>query len=390
MAEQTMDPRELPYQRYGIPRLGFRNYWYPAMRVRDLGARPRAVRLLGEEIVVFRDQGRIYALQDRCPHRGVRLSPGACQFPGSGTLSCPYHGWTFDGGDGRLVAALMEGPQSSLVQKGSVSVKAFPVEQRLGLIFIYVGDMEAPPIDDELPPFMADPRRFFSLTAFEDYGVNWRYLVDNWPHDHHGPYLHRNSPELAFQPMLPFGQTVETEEIEGGKGLRVRAAGGLREGDYPGLGRFPRDGWRRRLGPTGRGATDDYTSSKAYRVYGIRSQFEMRLPSIVVVGRQSGEYCLVQWAVPIDEDRTRLFNINNFRRMGALREAWDRFNYRVWRGWAHDRIFSGQDKVVVEQMVPGPERLSRTDVGVTAWRRYAGSHARRPPEIAPLRQVNAQ
>ena len=390
MAEQTIDPRELPYQRYGIPRLGFRNYWYPAMRVRDLGARPKAARLLGEEIVVFRDQGRIFALQDRCPHRGVRLSPGACQFPGSGTLSCPYHGWTFDGGDGRLVAALMEGPQSSLVQKGSVSVKAFPVEQRLGLIFIYVGDMEAPPIDDELPPFMADASKFFSLTAIEDYGVNWRYLVDNWPHDHHGPYLHRNSPELAFQPMLPFGQTVETEEIEGDKGLRVRAVGGMREGDYPGLGRFPRDGWRRRLGPTGRGATDDYTSSKAYRVYGIRAQFEMRLPSIVVVGRQSGEYCLVQWAVPIDEDRTRLFNINNFRRMGALREAWDRFNYAVWRGWAHDRIFSGQDKVVVEQMVPGPERLSRTDVGVTAWRRYAGSHARRPPEIAPLRQVNAQ
>jgi len=48
------------------------------------------------------------------------------------------------------------------------------------------------------------------------------------------------------------------------------------------------------------------------------------LPGLVVVGRLSGEYCLVQWAVPIDAGTTRCFNINNWRRLGRWREIVDR------------------------------------------------------------------
>lgn len=385
MTETTVDLSELPYQRFGIPKLGFRNYWYPVLAAGKLGRKPKAVRLLGEDVVLFRDGGQIYALADRCPHRGAKLSPGSCEFPGSGTISCPYHGWTFDGRDGKLVAALMEGPESAVV--GKVGVKSYPVAERAGLIFVFVGDMAAPPIDDDLPPFMADPQQFFSLSVSVEYAMNWRALVDNWPQDHHGPYAHRNSPELMLQPLLPFGQRVLTDEIEGGKGIAVRGAGGMRSADFPGLGRFPNDGYRRLLKPTGRGNMMEHEQSKAYRVYGIKSLVELRLPSLVVVGRQSGEYCLVQWAVPIDANRTLLFNINNFRRHGPLLALWHRVHYRVWRRWAHDWIFSGQDKTIVESMVPGPERLSRTDVGVAAWRRYAGEHARRPETPQQLRSV---
>jgi nitrite reductase/ring-hydroxylating ferredoxin subunit len=385
MIETGIDVAELPYQRFGIPRLGFRNYWYPAMAAGALGKKPKAVRLLGEDIVVYRDGGQVYALADRCPHRGVKLSPGSCEFPGSGTISCPYHGWTFDGRNGRLVAALMEGPQSTIV--GKVAVKSYPVAERAGLIFVFVGDMKVPPIDDDLPPFMADPAKFFSLSVSVEYAMNWRYLVDNWPQDHHGPYLHRNSPELMFQPMLPFNQSVETEEIEGGKGIAVRGVGGIKQGDFPALGRFPRDERRRFMKPTGRGNIMEHEQSKAFRVYGIKSLVELRLPGLVVVGRRSGEYCLVQWAVPIDETRTLLFNINNFRRHGPLLELWNRTHYAMWRRWAHDHVFSGQDKTVVESMVPGAERLSRTDVGVIAWRKYAGEHARHAPQTPKLRSV---
>jgi len=42
-------------------------------------------------------------------------------------------------------------------------------------------------------------------------------------------------------------------------------------------------------------------------------------------------------------------------------------------------MFSDQDKVLIESTIPGPERLSKTDVGVIAWRKFAGAHARRPP-----------
>jgi hypothetical protein len=110
---------------------------------------------------------------------------------------------------------------------------------------------------------------------------------------------------------------------------------------------------------------------------------------MVVVGRQSGEYCLVQWATPIDETTTRCFNINNWRRHGTLRGLYDRAHYYLWRGWAHDGTFSGQDKRMVEGLVPGPERLSKTDAGVIAWRKYAGAHARRAPEQDSLRHRGA-
>ena len=102
----------------------------------------------------------------------------------------------------------------------------------------------------------------------------------------------------------------------------------------------------------------------------------------MVVGRRSGEYCLIQWAVPIDAETTRCFNINTWRRLGRWRAIYDRVHYHLWRGWAHDWIFSGQDKTMVEALVPGPERLSKTDVGVIAWRKFAGAHARRSTENA--------
>ncbi len=118
--DQPNDPGELPYRRYGIPKLGFENYWYPIILESELGHKPKAVRLLGRDVVLFRDGGRLFALEDRCPHRGVKLSLGHCNYPGSGTVSCPYHGWTFEGTSGRLVAALMEGPDAPIVGKVGV------------------------------------------------------------------------------------------------------------------------------------------------------------------------------------------------------------------------------------------------------------------------------
>jgi hypothetical protein len=106
---------------------------------------------------------------------------------------------------------------------------------------------------------------------------------------------------------------------------------------------------------------------------------------LTVVGRLSGEYSLIQWAVPIDGETTRCFNINNWRRIGRARELYDRAHYYVFRKWTHDRMFSDQDKVLIESTMPGPERLSKTDVGAIAWRKFAGTHARRPPADAKLR-----
>lgn len=381
-AEQ--DPAELPYARHGIPKTGFRNYWYPILRSSELHAKPKPVRLMGEDIALYRDGGKLYGVADRCPHRGIKLSAGECLYAGTGTISCPYHGWTFDGKDGRLVAALMDGPNAPITAK--VHVKSYPVQAFAGLIWIFMGDMEAVPLREDLPDYIAAQDKFFTLSTYEDYQANWRLLVDNWPHDHHGPFAHRNAPELLFQPILPFAMNVTTEKLPGNKGISFDGTDGITKAWFPGLGAFPDRNWWRVMRPTGRGKTADFSSSKAAKIYGIPNQFELRLPGVVVVGRQSGEYCLVQWATPIDEHTTRCFNINNWRRHGKLRELMDRLHYYAWRGWAHDKLFSGQDKRLVECHVPGPERLSKSDAGVTAWRRFAGAHARRP-EGTPMRDA---
>src|SRR5262245_26962007 len=99
-----------PYERDGVPALGFRNYWYPALGSGALGRKPRRVTMLGENVVLFRESGKLFALQDRCAHRGARLSLGRCEFPSTGTITCSYHGWTYDGRTGQCLAKLMEGP----------------------------------------------------------------------------------------------------------------------------------------------------------------------------------------------------------------------------------------------------------------------------------------
>jgi phenylpropionate dioxygenase-like ring-hydroxylating dioxygenase large terminal subunit len=375
----TVQP-DAPYERVGVPTLGFRNYWYPVLPARKLGRRPRAISVLGEQIVLFRDGGKLYALENRCPHRGIRLSAGSCRFPGSGTISCAYHGWTFRGADGSLAAALMEGPNAPIERK--VRVQSYPVTERAGVIWLFVGDMAAVPLEDDLPDWIHDQDRFFQITYAIDYRCNWRAIVDNWTNDHHAAFVHGYSPELIFQPHLPFAQTLEPQPLADGGGMKFPGRDGIRSAEFPGLGRYPRRTWHRFMKPTGRGASRDLLTAKARDVYKVKDPYQTRLPGLILIGRPQGEYTLVQWVVPLDAGTTRLFNINCFRRHGWLRGLYDRAHYTLWRRWAHDVVFSGQDKRILEQLIPGEERLSRTDIGVIAWRKFAGGNARKPDQAA--------
>jgi phenylpropionate dioxygenase-like ring-hydroxylating dioxygenase large terminal subunit len=372
-----------PYAKDGVPELGFRNYWYPIATSAKVGRKPRRTLLCGEEVVLFRDGGKVHALADRCAHRGARLSRGKCEFPNSGTISCPYHGWTFDGKTGACVAALMEGPTAAM---HNVRIRAYPVADRFGVIWVWVGDMEPVSLFEDIPEWLAEPDAWYTMAVECDYRCNWRVLVDNYSHEYHGPYVHRMSPELILQPNMPFAYDLEIDELPGGNGVGYRPKGGIRAGDYPGLGRWPRKEWYRFMKPTGRGKVPNVAKSKAEAVYGIKHLRQQRMPGYALIGRTSGEYWLSQHATPLDADNCRLINLNMFRRRGRLSEIYDRVNYAAWRGWAHDIVFSGQDKRLLDDLKPGAEKLSRTDKGVVFWRKYAVLHARRPPEPMPVRQ----
>jgi hypothetical protein len=271
----------------------------------------------------------------------------------------------------------MEGPESRV--PGSVRVRSYPTLERLGLIWVFVGDMDPVAFEEDVPDCAADEVAFFTISRSVDYDCNWRLLPDNWTNEHHGPYVHGNSPELFFQPLPPFNLTLSVIDHGNRKSIGVRGVNGITEAEFPGLGRWPPSSWHRVLKPTGRGDRARWDESPAAKIYGVTTPSATRLPGMVIVARPSGKYFLIQWAVPLDAERTRLFNINCFRRRGRAREIYDRVHYALWRGWAHDWIFSGQDKSVVEALVVGRERLSRTDVGVIGWRKFASANARRAP-----------
>lgn len=85
--------------------------WYPVAESADVVDAPVAVRLLGEDFVLWRDvDGEFVVAPDRCPHREAPLSIGVVR---DGVVSCAYHGWSF-GAAGRCVAIPSSGPDAAI------------------------------------------------------------------------------------------------------------------------------------------------------------------------------------------------------------------------------------------------------------------------------------
>ena len=114
-----------------------RRYWLPACLTEEIpepDGDPVRVRLLGENLVAFRDsEGRVGVLQEQCPHRKASLYYGRNE---EGGLRCLYHGWKFDV-DGQCVDMSSEPAESGLCAK--VKHKAYPVHEAGGVIWTYLG-----------------------------------------------------------------------------------------------------------------------------------------------------------------------------------------------------------------------------------------------------------
>ncbi|MBO0873601.1 MAG: Rieske 2Fe-2S domain-containing protein [Pseudonocardia sp.] len=125
----------------GTPMGGLlRRYWTPALLCSELPAPdcdPVRVRLLGENLVAFRDTtGKVGLVAENCPHRGASLYFGRNEECG---LRCPYHGWKFDA-DGTCVDMPSEPPTS--VFKDKVKLRAYPVHESGGVVWTYMGPPE--------------------------------------------------------------------------------------------------------------------------------------------------------------------------------------------------------------------------------------------------------
>ncbi|MBO0753386.1 MAG: Rieske 2Fe-2S domain-containing protein, partial [Bradyrhizobiaceae bacterium] len=167
-----------------------RRYWQPVAAVSEMTGRwTRRVRLLGEDLVLFRDrEGRIGLIAEFCPHRRASLGYG---IPTKAGIRCPYHGWEF-GHDGRCLSQPNEPDRSALRDKAGT--RAYPVEELGGLLFAWLGP-EPRPLLPRYDGFVAEGTiRMLGRALIP---VNWLQIMENsldpvhteWLHGHHYEFL---------------------------------------------------------------------------------------------------------------------------------------------------------------------------------------------------------
>jgi phenylpropionate dioxygenase-like ring-hydroxylating dioxygenase large terminal subunit len=183
-----------------------RRFWHPLMLSKDLGERPEAVALLGDELVVFRDRGGRVGLLDRyCSHRNASLEFGLVRERG---IQCCYHGWHYDV-DGTILD--IPGDPNGAFMARQLCHGAYPVKEYKGLIFAYMGPPEAMP-DFPVYDFMAFPDQDMVPISFFS-PVNWLHVRENTQDPIHVSFLHTMFADPQFGPWsydLPVIQWRET------------------------------------------------------------------------------------------------------------------------------------------------------------------------------------
>jgi phenylpropionate dioxygenase-like ring-hydroxylating dioxygenase large terminal subunit len=171
-----------------------RRYWQPAALVEELdGPRPvKAVRLLGEDLVLFRDEEGRYGLLDRhCPHRGADLAFARRE---NGGLRCAFHGWLFDV-TGRCLETPAEPVNSPLCR--NIRQAAYPVLEKAGILWAYMnpggpggpGDLSTAPAFPAFDCFVAPDTHTFTFKGLWE--CNWLQALEVGIDPAHASYLHR-------------------------------------------------------------------------------------------------------------------------------------------------------------------------------------------------------
>jgi phenylpropionate dioxygenase-like ring-hydroxylating dioxygenase large terminal subunit len=185
----------------------FRRFWQPVCFSDDLKDLPHRLKILGEDLVAFRDRSGVAGLLElHCPHRGTSLEFGLI---GDRGIRCCYHGWLF-GADGKILETPGEPADSTL--KDRLFHGAYPVHEYSGVVFAYMGPPEKQPpfpiYDTYLRPGyrMIPGRKYF-------YPCNWLQIFENTMDPAHTAFLHTIvsgamfTEEFGVLPELDFVET---------------------------------------------------------------------------------------------------------------------------------------------------------------------------------------
>ncbi|TAJ38054.1 MAG: aromatic ring-hydroxylating dioxygenase subunit alpha [Reyranella sp.] len=320
-----------------------RRYWHPVGMASDAGATPRPVKILGEELILFRDgQGQAGLVYPRCCHRGTTLYYGKVEERG---IRCCYHGWLFDV-EGRCLEMPCE-PNPTGAQCQRVRQPWYPVEERYGLVFAYLGPPDKKPV---LPRYecleVLQPGEFVEAddSSIGSGGIaiapcNWLQHFENVVDPYHVPILHGSfsGPQFAAQ-MNAFPKVKFEYGRQSVKATSIRP------------------------GPDGRR---------------FRRVTEAVVPTLrVVANPQVAQYGMVEsigWTLPIDDTHYRIYVAGRVREKGELTKFKSRYNGKAWAELTPEehQKFPGDTEAQVGQgaiTFHSEEHLMSSDQGVSMLR----------------------
>ena len=182
----------------------FRRYWIPIEVAGDLGQKPKEIRILGEDLVLFRfPNGEPGLVGAKCAHRNAGMQHGTPEARG---LRCCYHGWLYDA-HGRCIEMPCEPKDTPLLNQ--VKIAGYPAIDRYNIIWAYLGEGEPPELP-ALDVFVRDDG--FKRVTKSYHNCNWLQVAENMVDPLHTTFLHRFSPLTNVVDELPtFDKTEETE-----------------------------------------------------------------------------------------------------------------------------------------------------------------------------------
>ena len=120
-----------------------RRYWHPIAAVSQMNDKAtKKIRLLGEDLILYKDRSGMFGLvEPHCAHRRMNMIYG---IPEQNGLRCPYHGWLYDATGQCIEQPYEETEDPDARFKDKIQMKAYPVEQKAGVLFAYLGPQPAP------------------------------------------------------------------------------------------------------------------------------------------------------------------------------------------------------------------------------------------------------
>jgi len=312
-------------------KLGLRKMWYPICQSEHVKDRPVGLQRLGQDVVLWRDsRGRIHAHDDRCLHRGAKLSLGKVT---NDTLRCAYHGWCYDGAGQCVSIPTSKTAESKLAPR--LCLTTFKIQERAGLVWVYFPDdptTAAPPL---VIPEELEKTDWSGFICESTWTANWILIVENLADPMHGPFLHGESLTLGKGSLEDDMRVTRTSD-----GFIVE-----REGQ--------------------RGVNFDWSE-----VFG-RDTLWVRLDIPLPFGPK-GILRILCFCTPIDETRSLVYFLR-YRNLTGLKRKYWRFLYRAFWEKQHFKVIE-QDRIILESQRGAQSRsfehLSNSDRGVSELRKF--------------------